>query len=168
MVQLIPFSDGCSGDHGRRLLSFQTFDHDYPSWADGVLVPHEIYDPRRNHGHLNLGLSHDTSGFACDSFRWFWRRIGEFCYPWPTEILWLCDAGGGNNCRHHIFKQDLQELTDRIGLPIRVAHYPTYCSKFNPIERRFFSQVGRTCRGILFDSLPTAVEQMRRTTTTTV
>ena len=121
----------------------------------------------RNHGHLNLGLSKDTSQFACDSFWWFWRKSGRFQYPDATEILWLCDAGGNNNCRHHIFKQDLSELAARVGLPIRIAHDPSYCSKFNPIERRFFSQVGRTCQGILFDTLGIAVEQMRKTKTAT-
>ena len=146
---------------------FRAFDHDYPSWADGVVVPHGVYDPLRNHGHLNLGLSHDTSEFACDSFHWFWRRSGRFQYPDATEILWLCDGGGSNNCRHHVFKQDLSRLATRVGLPIRVAHYPTHCSKHNPIERRFFSQVGRTCRGVLFDSLDTVVNQMRKTKTAT-
>ena len=28
------------------------FDHDFPSWAEGVLIPHGIYDLARNRGHL--------------------------------------------------------------------------------------------------------------------
>lgn len=147
--------------------SFHAFDHDFPSWSTGKIVPHGIWDEERKHGHLNLGLSHDTSEFACDSFRWYWKRIGRFHYPEATSILWLCDAGGSNNCRHHIFKHDLQELVNDIGVKIRVAHYPTYCSKFNPIERRFFSQVTRTCQGILFDTLETVVNLMRKTRTST-
>lgn len=147
--------------------SFHAFDHDFPSWSTGKIVPHGIWDEERKHGHLNLGLSHDTSEFACDSFRWYWKRIGRFHYPEATSILWLCDAGGSNNCRHHIFKHDLQELVNDIGVEIRVAHYPTYCSKFNPIERRFFSQVTRTCQGILFDTLETVVNLMRKTRTST-
>jgi len=146
---------------------FQAFDHDYPSWSDGVLIPHGIYDPVRNHGHLNLGTSHDTSEFACDSFRWFWQRIGRYHYPRATKILWLCDGGGSNSCRHWIFKQDLGRLATAIGLPIRVAHYPAYCSKYNPIERRFFSQVTRTCSGVLLKSISFAMEQMRKTATST-
>jgi len=86
-------------------------------------APHGIWDPIRNHGHLNLGLSSDTSQFACDSFRWFWKRIGRYHYPDATSMLWLCDAGGSNNCRHYIFKQDLQELANEWGFNIRVAHY---------------------------------------------
>jgi len=30
---------------------------------------------------------------------------------------------------------------DRLGIEIRVAHYPPYCSKYNPIEHRMFPHV---------------------------
>lgn len=146
---------------------FQAFDHDFPSWATGVLIPHGIYDIARNRGHLNIGLSHDTSAFACDSFRWYWNRIGQRCYPHATSILLLCDAGGSNAAGQYLFKQDLQALVNDLGLEIRVAHYPSYCSKFNPIERRFFPHVARACQGMLFDVLDTAVALMKKASTTT-
>ena len=147
--------------------AFKALDHDYPSWATGILIPHGIYDLARNRGHINIGLSHDTSEFACDSFRWYWNRIGRQCYPHATSILLLCDGGGSNSASHYIFKQDLQELVNNLGIEIRMAHYPSYCSKYNPIERRFFSQVSRACKGMLFDTLETAVRLMRKTSTTT-
>ena len=146
---------------------FEAFDHDFPSWAEGKIITHGIFDMVRNHGHLNLGLSCDTSEFACDSFRWFWQRIGRYHYANATSILWLCDAGGSNSCRQYLFKQELQRLVNEIGIEIRVAHYPTYCSKFNPIERRFFPHVTRACEGVLFDSLGTVVGLMRKTATRT-
>jgi hypothetical protein len=151
----------------RTEQAFEAFDHDFPSWATGVVIPHGIYDLVRNRGHLNLGLSHDTSSFACDSFRWYWNRIGQRCYPEATSILWLCDCGGSNSANQYLFKQDLQQLVDDIGIEIRVAHYPSYCSKYNPIERRFFPHVGRACQGMLFDTLETVVRLMRKTATTT-
>jgi hypothetical protein len=147
--------------------AFKAFDHDYPSWATGVLIPHGIYDLARNCGHINIGLSHDTSEFACDSFRWYWKRIGKQCYPHATSILVLCDGGGSNSASHFIFKEDLQALVNDLGIEIRIAHYPSYCSKYNPIERRFFSQVSRACKGMLFDTLETAVRLIRKTSTTT-
>jgi len=146
---------------------FRAFDHDFPSWADGVLIPHGIYDLARNRGHLNLGLSHDTSAFACDSFRWYWQRIGQRCYPGATSMLWLCDCGGSNSATQYLFKQDLQALVNHLGVEIRVAHYPSYCSKFNPIERRFFPHVARACQGVLFDTIETVVRRMRQASTTT-
>lgn len=147
--------------------AFRAFDHDFPSWATGVVIPHGIYDQVRNCGHLNVGLSHDTSEFACDSLRWYWNRIGKRCYPQATSILLLCDCGGSNSANQHLFKQDLQRLANDLGIELRVAHYPSYCSKYNPIERRFFPHVGRACQGLLFDTLETAVRLMRRATTST-
>jgi hypothetical protein len=151
----------------RSSTAFQAFDHDFPSWADGVVIPHGIFDPVLNLGHINIGLSRDTSLFACDSFRWFWNRIGKRRYPEATSILLTCDGGGSNSARKYIFKHDLEQLSQSIGLEIRVAHYPPYCSKYNRIERRFFPHVGRACSGMLFDTIETVVELMRRTTTST-
>jgi hypothetical protein len=147
--------------------AFRAFDHDFPSWATGVIIPHGIYDLARNRGHINIGLSHDTSQFACDSFRWYWNRIGQRCYPDATSILLLCDCGGSNSAAQYLFKQELQHLVNDLGIEIRVAHYPSYCSKFNPIERRFFPHVGRACQGMLFDTLDTVVRLMRKASTTT-
>jgi hypothetical protein len=147
--------------------AFQAFDHDFPSWATGVVIPHGIYDLARNRGHINIGLSHDTGQFACDSFRWYWNRIGRRCYPKATSLLWLCDCGGSNSASQHLFKQDLQRLVDELRIEIRVAHYPSYCSKYNPIERRFFPHVGRACQGLLFDTLDTVVRLMRKAATRT-
>jgi hypothetical protein len=147
--------------------SFEAFDHDFPSWADGVLIPHGIYDAMANLGHINLGLSHDTSEFACDSFKRFWNRYGRNRYPNASSILLTCDGGGSNSANKYIFKHDLERLSQSIGLPIRIAHYPPYCSKYNPIERRLFPHVGRACSGMLFDCLDTVVALMRRATTRT-
>ena len=147
--------------------SFQAFDHDFPSWAEGVVIPHGIFDQKLNLGHINIGLSRDTTEFACDSFRWYWNRIGKQRYPDATSILLTCDGGGSNSSRKYIFKYDLERLSDSIGLPIRVAHYPPYCSKYNPIERRFFPHLGRACSGMLFDSIETVVRLMCRAATST-
>ena len=116
---------------------------------------------------ITPGLSHDTSLFACDSFRWYWNRIGQRCYPHATSILLLCDCGGSNSAAQYLFKRDLQDLVNDLGIGIRVAHYPSYCSKFNPIERRFFPHVARACQGMLFDTLDTAVRLMRKASTAT-
>ena len=151
----------------RCSTAFKALDHDFPSWADGVVIPHGIYDRQANVGHLNIGLSHDTSEFACDSFRWYWNRIGRQRYPDATSILLTCDGGGSNSANKYIFKHDLQRLSKSIGLEIRVAHYPPYCSKYNPIERRFFPHVGRACSGMLFDTLDRVVELMRGAKTST-
>jgi hypothetical protein len=142
-------------------------DHDYPSWAVGKFIPHGLYDLKRNVGHVTLGTSHDTSQFACDSFRLWWRRHGTRAYPRATSILLLCDGGGSNNCRHHIFKEDLQRLVNSIRVSIRVAHYPPHCSKYNPIEHRLFPHVTRAWSGLIFRTLEIVTAGLRRVSTTT-
>lgn len=153
--------------HLYTLEELQTYDHDFNSYADGVLIPHGIYDLRLNVGYIQLGTSHDTSEFACDSLRYWWYTYGRQHYPNATSILVLCDGGGSNSSRHYLFKQDLQALADEIGVEIRIAHYPPYCSKYNPIEHRFFPHVTRACQGVIFTSIELVQELMEKTNTTT-
>ena len=143
------------------------YDHDFLHAAEGVLYPHGLYDPQRNVGHLYLGLSHDTSQFACDNvYRW-WMRFGRWYYPHATSLLLLCDCGGSNDYRRYLFKQYLQVLADRMQLDVRVAHYPPYTSKYNPIEHRLFPHVTRACAGVSLCDVATAVQLMRKTRTRT-
>ena len=109
----------------------------------------------------------DTTEFACDCFRNWWYNEGRFQYPNATSILVLCDGGGSNSSRYSIFKEDLQKLADEIGVEIRIAHYPPYCSKHNPIEHRLFPHVTRACQGVIFKSIELVKELMEKTSTST-
>jgi hypothetical protein len=151
--------------HLYTLEELRAYDHDFPSFAEGVIIPHSLYDLRLNVGYIQLGTSHDTSEFACDSFRQWWFTYGYLHYPHATSILVLCDGGGSNSSRHHIFKQDLQSLADEIGVEIRIAHYPPYCSKYNPIEHRLFPHLTRACQGVLFTSIEVVKHLMEKTHT---
>jgi hypothetical protein len=48
-------------------------DHDFPSAADGKLIPHGILDIVKNLGSIHLNTSHDTSEFACESLELWWQ-----------------------------------------------------------------------------------------------
>ncbi len=48
-----------------------------------------------------------------------------------------------------------------------MAHYPPYCSKYNPIEHSLFPHVTRACQGLLLTSLEVAVAAMQKTATKT-
>jgi hypothetical protein len=147
--------------------TLKTFDHDFPSFADGVVIPHGLYDLKLNRGYLHLGTSCDTSEFACDALEDWWWRFGRDLYPQATSLLLLCDGGGSNSSRTYLFKADLQTLVDRIGLPVRVAHYPPYTSKYNPIEHRLFPHVTRACQGVIFRSVALVKRLMEKTRTRT-
>jgi hypothetical protein len=141
------------------------YDHDFTSLAEGVIIPHGIYDRKNNLGYIHIGTSKDTSQFACDCLRAWWLQHGRELFPRATSILAQCDGGGSNGSRHYIFKEDLQRLSDELGIEIRIAHYPPYCSKYNPIEHRLFPHVTRACQGVLFTSVELVKELINKTKT---
>ena len=143
----------------------EVFDHDFPSLAEGVAIPHAIYDIALNEGYINIGTSRDTSEFACDSIRHWWNSYGKAYYPDADSILMLMDGGGSNSSRHYIFKQDLQALVDDIGVEIRIAHFPPHTSKWNPIEHRLFPHVTRSLQGMVLTTHELAKELIGTTTT---
>jgi hypothetical protein len=99
-------------------------DHDFASMGSGTVIPHGIYDVGLNRGFMHLNTSHDTSELACDSLEAWWENHGRSAYPKATKLLVLCDGGGSNSASRYVFKEQLQELADRLGLEIRIAHYP--------------------------------------------
>jgi hypothetical protein len=147
--------------------TIETNDHDFASAGTGTVIPHGIYDVGRNEGYIHLNTSHDTSELACDSIAAWWEGHGQPAYPRATKLLILCDGGGSNSASRYVFKEGLQKLADRLGLEIRVAHYPPYCSKYNPIEHRMFPHVTRACRGVIFRSLETVRYYVSKAETST-
>ena len=75
------------------------------------------------------------------------------------------DGGGSNSSRHYIFKQDLLALVEEIGIEIRIAHYPPYTSKWNPIEHRVFPHITRAMAGMILTSHLFMKELIENTTT---
>jgi hypothetical protein len=147
--------------------TIETNDHDFGSAGVGTVIPHAIYDVGRNLGYVHLNTSHDTSELACDSLAAWWEDHGRAAYPRAKKLLVLCDGGGSNSATRYVFKEELQKLANRLGIEIRVAHYPPYCSKYNPIEHRLFPHVTRACRGVIFRSLETVRYYMSKTETST-
>ena len=110
----------------------QVYDHDFKSFAEGVVIPHGLYDVQRNIGYLHLGTSMIPANSPVTAFATGGIPTGRETYPQATSILVLCDGGGSNSAPALPFKQDLQALADEIGVEIRIAHYPPYCSKYKP------------------------------------
>ena len=141
------------------------YDHDFSTFSDGQIVPHGIYDVTRNVGYMTLGISHDTSKFVCDNIARVWREYLKEQYPTAHTLVILCDGGGSNSSSHRIVKQDLMDLANKLGIKLLVVHYPPYCSKFNPIEHRLFSQITRSWSGAPLMSLQNAADRAAMTTT---
>ena len=143
----------------------KAYDHDYSTFSNGKMVPHGIYDVTRNTGYMTFGVSHDTAEFACDCFVEQWEKHLRHIYPNAKSVLILCDGGGSNNARSWQFKWCLIQTAKELGINIRIAHYPPYCSKWNPIEHRLFSQISRVWSGAVFNTIEEASEQASRTRT---
>ena len=143
----------------------ETFDHDFVRDGQGKLIPHGIYDVGHNHAHINLNTSHDTGELCCDSIAAWWQEHGRLAYPQAQRLLILCDGGGSNSATQYLFKEDLQQLANRLKVELRVAHYPPYCSKHNPIEHRVFPHLTRACQGVILHTVEIARQFMERAKT---
>jgi len=142
-------------------------DHDFASFAQGQIIPHGIYDVNDHAGYITFGTSKDTSEFVCDNLFRVWTEHLQYRYPKAHTIMVLCDGGGSNACSHYIVKQDLCKLSKRLNMNILMVHYPPYCSKYNPIEHRLFSQLTRAWQGVPFYNIQFVKELTDKTTTST-
>jgi len=142
-------------------------DHDFRSLATGIALPFGVYDPQANCGSVFVGVSHETSAFAVTSISRWWSREGRLRYPNTQHLLILADTGGSNSATRGAWKDQLQQLCDRLGLTVTVAHYPTGASKYNPIERRLFSQISKNWAAVPLTDYDKILSLIRGTTTTT-
>ncbi len=140
-------------------------DHDFKSFADGEIVPHGIYDLANNKCYLTIGKNKDTAEFMCDNIEFHWNKSLKKLYPDAKKILILCDGGGSNSCLHHVVKEQFKKLSDKIQMEIIVAHYPAYCSKWNPIEHKAFCHITKSWQGVVLKNYEIVKELAENTKT---
>jgi hypothetical protein len=103
-----------------------------------------------------------------DALAQWWQTTGQAAFPQADHVLILADGGGSNGCRSRLWKRQLQErLCDDLGLTVTVCHYPTRCSKWNPIEHRLFGPISVNWAGQPLRTWETMLAYLRGTTTTT-
>lgn len=142
--------------------------YDFPSLAICRAVPYGIYDFTKNKGYVFVVTSGDTPEFAVEAIASWWKNDGRTTYPTAARLLILADSGGSNGCRVRAWKQQLQvKLCDEFGLAVTVCHYPTGCSKYNPVEYRLFSQISINWEGKPLRSLELMLGYIRGTRTRT-
>ena len=118
----------------------KVYSFDYSFLATGQTILHGIYDTKLNKGYVSIRNSKvcksrpfgETAAFVMDNLKWWWINFGQYLYQDAKFICLLCDCGGANSYRHHLFKVLLQAFAREIGVDILVVHYPPYCSKYNP------------------------------------
>ncbi len=142
--------------------------HDFPQDSLGRAVPYGLYDVAQNRGTVAVGQSSDTAAFAVEAIATWWQTEGRTTYPGADHLLLLADSGGSNGCRTRLWKERLQTLLcDAYGLAVTVCHYPTGCSKWNPIEHRLFSALSRNWAGTPLRTWETLLALIRGTSSAT-
>lgn len=113
----------------------------------GRVSPYGVYDIQDDSGWVSVGISADTAEFSVETLRRWWNEMGYDRYPSASDLLITADCGGSNGYRARLWKLGLQELSDEMGIPITVCHYPPGTSKWNKIEHRLFSFITINWRG---------------------
>jgi len=139
--------------------------YDFESLAKGKAIPYGIYEVLKNNGFVNVGTSHDTSEFAVESIRQWWKNIGKKNYPKAKELLICADSGGSNASRSNLWKFYLQKFARKNGLKITVCHLPPGTSKWNKIEHKMFSFISMNWRGKPLQSYELIINLIEGTTT---
>jgi hypothetical protein len=142
-----------------------TYDFPDKDKDKGKACPYGVFDLAHNDGWMNVDISRDTAKFAVETIRRWWKRMGQPRYPRAIELLITADGGGSNGYRIRLWKRELQQLANELGLCIRGCHVPPGASRCNKIEHRMFSFVTNNGRGRPLDSLATIVNLIANTTT---
>jgi DNA-directed RNA polymerase specialized sigma subunit, sigma54 homolog len=142
--------------------------HDFPDSQLGKAIPYGVYDVTKNEGWVSVGIDHDTARFASEAVWRWWRKMGRKHYGKRADkILIMADGGGSNGSRSRLWKVALQDLANRLGVPVHVCHFPPGTSKWNKIEHRMFSHITANWRGRPLVSHEVIVNLIGSTTTTT-
>jgi hypothetical protein len=139
--------------------------HDFKIPELGKVAPYGVYDIAANIGWVNLGIDHDTAGFAVESIRRWWLALGRKRYPAATRLLITADCGGSNGARVRLWKRELQTFANQSGLAITVTHHPPGTSKWNRIEHRLFAFITQNWRGKPLLSHAVIIQLIAATTT---
>lgn len=139
--------------------------YDFPLKELGRVTPYGISDQGHNTGWVNVGIDHDTAAFAVESIRRWWNSVGKQQYPSAKRLLITADGGGSNGSRVRLWKWELQQLADEIGLGISVCHFPPGTSKWNKIEHRLFAWISENWRGKPLVSYAVILKLIAATTT---
>ncbi len=143
-VKIGPFSR-----KGKSRVPLAAADHDFQPAATvtpvGLLLPE--LDELFRYG----VTSRVTSDCLADCLTAWWERVrGRFTHI--TTLVLNLDNGPENHSRRTQFMQRLVQFAQRYHLTVRLAYYPPYHSKYNPIER-CWGVLEQHWNGTLLDTL---------------
>ncbi len=126
-VKVGPFARG-----GKSRIPTQAADHDFQPAA--TVTPVGIFLPTLDELFLYGITSKVTSDCIVDCLVRWWEAVRERFGHITTLVINL-DNGPENHSRRTQFMQRIVEFVQQYRLTVRLAYYPPYHSKYNPIER---------------------------------
>jgi len=154
-VKVGPFSRG-----GKSRVATSAADHDFGSAA--TVTPIGIFLPSSDELFVYGVTSKVTSDCLVDRLVDWWESVKER-FAHITTLLINLDNGPESHSRRTQFMQRLVEFAQRSHLTIRLASYPPYHSKYNPIER-CWGILEQHWNGALLDSLEAVIGYARTMT----
>lgn len=125
-VKIGPFSRG-----GKSRVSVDAADHDFH--PEAVLTPYNILLPEFSKLYIFMAESKVTSDFIWDRLEELWPDLYENYRP-HTLVL-NQDNGPESKSRRTQFLKRAVDFVHKHSVTIRLAYYPPYHSKYNPVER---------------------------------
>jgi transposase len=147
-VKIGPFARG-----GKSRVPPKAADHDFE--AAGTVTPVGLFLPASDELFLYGVTSKVTSDCLVDRLVDWWETVKER-FPLITTLVINLDNGPESHSRRTQFMQRLVEFAQRFHLTIRLAYYPPYHSKYNPIER-CWGILEQHWNGALLDSLDAVI-----------
>lgn len=126
-VKIGPFARG-----GKSRAEVKAADHDFQ--PEGTVTPVGIFLPATDELFLYGVTSKVTSDCLVDRLAQCWTTIRERFAHITTLVINL-DNGPENHSRRTQFMQRIVEFVQQYQVSIRLAYYPPYHSKYNPVER---------------------------------
>ncbi len=151
-VKVGPFARG-----GKSRAQVKAADHDFEATAK--VTPVGIFLPATDELFLYGVTSKVTSDCLVDRLEQWWERVRERFATITTLVLNL-DNGPECHSRRTQFLFRLVQFALRTGLWVRLAYYPPYHSKYNPIER-CWGILEMHWNGALLERVETVIEFAR-------
>lgn len=126
-VKIGDFSRG-----GKSRVKTEAADHDFR--PEEVLTPYGLLAPAEGDLHLTFTASKATADFEADAIEDWWESIRDR-YPAVRLLVVNLDNGPEHHSRRTQFMKRMVEFADQYDITVRLAYYPPYHSKYNPIER---------------------------------
>jgi transposase len=139
---------------GRNRVPTETDDHDFKPKT--TVAPYGIFLPLLDELFLYFTESKVTSDFIVDILVDFWKSE-SWRFPQIKTLLINQDNGGENSSRRTQFMKRILEFAQEYKLNIRLAYYPPYHSKYNPIERTW-AVLENHWNGSILDEVETALK----------